>query len=107
MNENDNVDTPLLTVVGVIAAVAVFAIIVGLQGLFLNMSHAVEQERTEGSSVPSVADMAAQQATLLNGFRWIDEKKGIVAVPITLAETFVLREYKSLAPTTSSERSAR
>jgi len=76
--------------VGVIGAIVVFAIIVGLHVLFYNEEDAVS--RLYSQDPQELRLLVAQQQENLHGYRMIDPQKGITAIPIEDAMTLVVRE---------------
>ena len=81
-------------VVGVIGAVIIFAIIVGLQAFF-NRAHEDELARKVYSAVyDDLVRMQATQEENLNSYRWLDRDAGTVAVPIDRAKELIIQEAR-------------
>lgn len=78
-------DSQAIVIVGLVGAILVFVLIVGLVALFHRAEDA-EIERKVVAQVPEELDsLRARQLEILNGYRWIDPAKGIVGIPIDRA----------------------
>jgi hypothetical protein len=99
----DRVNTPRIAVFGVLSAVGLFGILVGLQAMYLNMSDAEQNRKDVRSGPNALADQLAVQQTQLHSYHWVDEKKGIVAVPIDRAMDLVVNELRDAQATSMGE----
>jgi hypothetical protein len=97
MAQDDNINTPMVAVAGVIASVVVFLIIVLLQVLFFSMSEAEMARKDNGAPSEPLVDLLTSQRAELDSYHWVDQKKGVVAIPISRAMELAL----------SSDRAAR
>jgi hypothetical protein len=92
VREQGDPNTSVTAVVGVVSAVLLFVLIVLLQAFFF----AQEREETERKVVAvapeALAQLRAQQQELLHSYRVIDEKRGVVAIPIEVAMALVVTE---------------
>jgi hypothetical protein len=95
MSQDDNVNTPMVAVVGVIASVVVFVIIVLLQVLFFSMSDAEMVRKDPGLASEPLVDLINTQRADLDSYKWVDQKKGVVGVPITRAMELVLADDRN------------
>jgi hypothetical protein len=92
MMRYDDPNVPLSAVIGLIAVILVFVIIVALQAVFYNMQ-AAELERKVGSPRDQeLAQLEASQREILTTYRWIDQKGGVVGIPIERAMELVAAE---------------
>jgi hypothetical protein len=85
-------DATLTAVVGVVGAVLIFVVVVGLVALYQRAENA---ELTRKQIAPAPAELEsvrAEQLGQLHGYRWVDAKKGIAAIPIERAMDLVVRE---------------
>ncbi len=88
----DDVNTPVIAAIGLLGAILIFAIILLLVVVFY---HADARERVEkhfGAPPAELSNLVADQQAELASYRWVDEKKGIVAIPINRAKELVLEE---------------
>jgi hypothetical protein len=90
MAHRDELNTPLIAIVGFLGAIATFAIIVVLQVLYYQLE-AAEQLRKEISPAPAeLASAIADQEAKLADYRWIDQQKQLVGIPIDRAMRLVV-----------------
>jgi len=83
--EQDRPDTVRIAIIGIVGAVMLFVIIVLIQALFYRVERA-EVGRKEAQAVPDTAvRVRAEQQALLNSYRWVDQKNGVVRIPIERA----------------------
>ncbi len=92
---HDGLDTPALLTSGLVAAIATFAVIVGLQVLYLRFAAAQAEKNQGASSARSSASLFAEQHSKLNRYGWIDRSKNVVAIPIGLAIEITAKELNS------------
>jgi hypothetical protein len=95
MGQDDNVNTPMVAVVGVIASVVVFLIIVLLQVLFFSMSESEMARKDPGAASEPLVDLLTSQRAELDTYHWVDQKKAIVAIPISRAMELVLSDDRA------------
>ncbi len=92
MRETGEPNTPLTALVGVVFAIVLFALVVSLQALFYRQE-ADENERKAVSSPPEeLARARTEQLETLHGYRYVDARAGVVAIPIDRAMELVVRE---------------
>ncbi len=90
MAQRDDLNTPLIAIVGFLGAIATFAIIVVLQVLYYQLE-AAEQLRKEISPEPAeLASAIADQKAKLADYRWVDQQKELVGIPIDRAMQLVV-----------------
>jgi hypothetical protein len=89
---------PTTVVVGLVGAVLIFVVIVLLQALFQRAGE-TELARRVTSAVPAeLESLRADQLGRLNGYRWVNPQKGIVAVPIDEAMELTVRDAGAPPP---------
>lgn len=93
-------NAPLVALVGVVAAILLFVVIVGLQALFYRQE-ALERVR-KGSTVrpPELAHRLAEQQELLHAYRLLDPGSGTVAIPLERARDLVAKRSQERLPLT-------
>ena len=95
--ERDELNTPAIVTVGIVASVAVFAIIVALQAWFAQAQRAEHQLKVVAPRSEELAGVVAEQQTQLHTYRWVDRQRGVVAIPIERAMELVAREQQGAA----------
>ncbi len=88
----EDVKTSAVALVGFLAALVLLAIIILLQVVYYwTAAWQVQRKEIEAPQFGLRGVVAAQQAKLAES-RWVDQKKGIVAVPIDRAMDLVVRD---------------
>jgi hypothetical protein len=90
----DEVNAGLLGIVGVFSAVVLLLIVVLLQAWYYTWSEQLAAARVaqaEGPDSP-LGRMVSEQERQIGGYRWIDRKQQVVAVPIERAMELVAGE---------------
>jgi hypothetical protein len=107
--EKDELNTPAVVTVGIVAAILLFAAIVFLQAYFARAERDEYQRKVVSQRSEELATVQAAQAAQLNGYRWVDRARGIAVIPIDRAMALVARELPSRgeAPATASLPSPR
>ncbi|MCA9619680.1 MAG: hypothetical protein KC731_11660 [Myxococcales bacterium] len=78
-----DIDNGTIFGVGLIGALLIATAVIGVQALFESFDRA-DRERKATRAVELV-DYESQQADKLTRYRWVDEKNGVVAIPIERA----------------------
>ncbi len=78
--------------VGLVGAIVVFVIIVGLQALFYRTEQALDAERNYPAMAEDLSRVRADQLERLHSYRWIDQDHAVVGIPIDVAMELVVRE---------------
>lgn len=79
---------------GAVASILILSVIVATHAWF---SHQVELERENkslGQVNRALVDQRGQQLLKINRFAWVDQEKGIAAIPIDRAMELVVLENK-------------
>ncbi len=98
MRQTSEPNTQLTVVAGVIFAVLLVVCVFFLQALFYD-AESRENVRKVVAVVPEeLAQARAQQVEQISAYRRIDQKKGIVAIPIDRAMELVLKEGVAAKP---------
>lgn len=93
----DEPNTPLILVLGVIAAILTFLVVVLLQIYFAGAQKQEYERKMARPRAEAPAAALAEQAAVLTGYRWVDQRQGVVAIPIERAMELVLREWEAPA----------
>ncbi len=102
----DGLDTPGLVTAGLVAAIGTFAIIVGLQVLYLRYDARQREANQTNSSGTSTASLLAEQRAKLNRYGWIDRSQRVIAIPIDRAIELTARELGSKSETETEDDAA-
>jgi hypothetical protein len=103
MATRNDVNTPAIALVGFLAALLFFASIIFLQVVFYRVE---ASQRTADNRQPplELTNLIHNQQARLAEYRWVDEKKGAVAIPIDRAMNLVVAELsKTPEPTGKKE----
>jgi len=95
MAERDDLNTPLVALVGVLGTVLVFVIILFLAVLYRRVETQQQYDKDVSQPYTAVADLANRQRGSLASYGWVDQEKGIVAIPIGRAIELAVREIRS------------
>jgi nitroreductase len=90
--ERDAPDVAKIAIIGIVGALILFVIIVGLQALFYGMEREEVTRKQVASPPMTVTQLRAQHEEQLTTYRWIDQKAGIVAIPVDRAMKLVVAE---------------
>jgi hypothetical protein len=92
MAQYDDVKTSKIALVGFLASIIVVIIVVLLQVIYYHaVAVQVKEKDVDSPLVELQRAASAQQARLLQ-YHWIDQSKGVVAIPIDRAMEIVVRE---------------
>ena len=104
MTTRDDVNTPVIAMVGLISALLFFASIILLEVMFYHMEAQQRFEKDVSQPFPELTALVQRQQAKLADYRWVDEKKGIVAIPIDRAMELVVADLpKSPEPAERKE----
>jgi|YNPBryunderm2012_1023409.scaffolds.fasta_scaffold27514_2 flagellar biosynthesis/type III secretory pathway M-ring protein FliF/YscJ len=93
-------NAPLTALIGVVAAVLLFVIIVALQALFYRQEALERARKVESVRSEELANNIATQQERLHGYRLLDPNSGAVAIPIERARELVLKRAQDGLPLT-------
>jgi hypothetical protein len=94
MARYDDINTPLVAMVGLVSVLAFVGIIVGLQGLYLSFERAEIERKVIAVEPIDAKNLLAEQEATLNRTGWLDRDKGIIAIPIERAMELVVKELQ-------------
>ncbi|MHC4399426.1 MAG: hypothetical protein ACYTG0_07090 [Planctomycetota bacterium] len=94
----DDVRTSTVAIIGLLGAILTFAVILLLMVVYYHAE--VDQDYRKNVSQPDfeVENVLADQQAKLVEYRWVDQEKKIVAIPIDRAMGIVVRELSSGTP---------
>ncbi|PQO38422.1 hypothetical protein [Blastopirellula marina] len=91
----DDLNTPMIALVGFLSAIVTFICIIGLQAAYLQYSttHEAEKRDVRLGAVESI--LSAQEAKLNNGYGWVNKETKTISMPIGQAMKVVAEKYES------------
>ena len=90
--DEDDPRTRSTVVVGALGAILVAITILLLQALHSNTAHTEEYRKEIATPYVELESVEAEQRGKLEGYRWVDQSEGIVAIPIEQAMKQVAAE---------------
>jgi hypothetical protein len=92
VRETGEPNTTLTAVLGVVFALALFALVVFLQAFFYRQEAEENVRKVVAVAPEDLARLKAQQLETLHGYRYVDARAGVVAIPIDRAMELVVRD---------------
>ncbi|MDD5562396.1 MAG: hypothetical protein PHQ91_01665 [Thermoanaerobaculaceae bacterium] len=92
MREGGEPNTPLAALVGIVFAIVLFVVVVFLQAYFYQQRQAENARKVVAVAPQELSQLVSQQLGELHGYRWVDAKAGVVAIPIGRAMELVVRD---------------
>lgn len=92
---HDDPRASLTLVAFLILAILVLAFVVLAQVMFYNMQSIEDQRKVASAKPQELADLQAAQLAQISSYRYINEKAGVVAIPIDRAMEHYAREMKN------------
>jgi len=92
MAGHEDVKTSAVALVGFLGAVVLFALIILLQVVYYWAAERQVQRKEIDAPESELREAVAAQQAKLVGYRWVDQKQGIVAIPIQRAMDLVVRD---------------
>ncbi|MGE5235256.1 MAG: hypothetical protein ACM3O7_02765 [Acidobacteriota bacterium] len=78
-------NTPMTVIVGLMSALLLFVVVVLLQAFFYHSEREENRRKVVAVTPQELAQVRAQQQEVLHSYRWIDQQKKVVAIPIDRA----------------------
>ena len=103
MATRDDVNTPAIAMVGLISALLFFASIILLEVMFYRMEAQQRYEKDISQPFIELTNLVQRQQAKLADYRWVDEKKGVVAIPIDRTMELVVAELSKTAEPAGSK----
>ncbi len=95
--EQDRPDTARIAIIGVVGAVILFIIIVAIQALFYGMERAEQDRKEARERSETVAQVRAEQRQRIGSYGWVDQKKGVVRIPIERAMELLVKRSEKIS----------
>ncbi len=104
MTSHEDVNTPLLAMIGFLGAILVFAIIVLLTVIYYAAEEREDYVKNINQPYTDLDNLLASQRAKLVEYRWVDQNKELVAIPIERAMQLVVAESRSAADAGPSDK---
>jgi hypothetical protein len=78
-------------VIGVVGALVLVLVIIGLQALYYRTEQAEVVRKVESAAPEEWSRVRAEQEARLHSYRWVDREQGVVAIPIERAMELLVR----------------
>ncbi len=95
MARYDDINAGTISVIGFIAIIITFVIIVAVQVLYFEYQEIEEKRKHSLFPANESSRKLAEQKKKLESYTWIDREKGIVSIPIQQSMQDVLEKMKS------------
>jgi hypothetical protein len=92
MAMRNDVNTPAIVMVGFISTLLIFASVILLQVMFYDMEAQQRYEKDVSQPFHELTSLVQKQQARLAEYRWVDEKKGVTAIPIDRAMELVVAD---------------
>jgi hypothetical protein len=92
MATNQDVNTPVIAVVGFLGIILLSAVILLLQVIYYQVEARQSYEKNAGERPPELSNLVEAQQAQLAEYRWADPQQKVVAVPIDRAMDLVVKE---------------
>lgn len=89
----DDVNVPLLAVVGFISVVLIFTSIVIAQTIYYNGNAITEQAKLKSRGPSRNETILAEQKAKLANYSWIERDKGVVGIPVQQSMQLLVKEF--------------
>ncbi|EAQ77696.1 hypothetical protein [Blastopirellula marina] len=95
--QKDDLNTPVIAVVGFVSAILTFAIVMGLQATYHQYANTLHAEEVVNVKSDATGNILSAQKASLNGYGWVNKDAGQVSLPIDRAMQLVVNEYSTKA----------
>lgn len=91
----DDLNTPVIAVVGFVSAILTFAIVIGLQAGYHQFANALHTQKVVMPANDQSAAVINSQKATMNSYGWVNKEAGTVSLPIDRAMQLVVNEYST------------
>ena len=95
MQRYNDLNTPMIALVGLLGALLTFAAIVALQVLYYSAANKQDERKLINVPTTESNSLLAEQEVKLTRYGWIDREKNQVAIPIERAMELVVRDLSA------------
>ncbi|MEW6367563.1 MAG: hypothetical protein AB1714_23280 [Acidobacteriota bacterium] len=93
--KDSDIDTSMTVVIGIVGTILIFVIVIALQAVYHRAEEAENVQKVVLVAPEELGRLRADQLELLNSYHWIDQKGGVVAIPIDEAMKLEARELNA------------
>lgn len=98
MRPLDDMNTPVIALVGIVGAILFVVLVLGLQVWFFDIQE-IETYKKDISQAPEeITALISRQQDELREYRWVDKKNKIVGIPIERAMDLVVADLAAGRP---------
>lgn len=101
-SNGEDMNTPMILLIGLIFAVVTFVVIFFLQGVFYRMTRTEHQAKVISERPQELLAIQSAQEERLNSYGWVDRATGIVSIPIERAMELELQQLQNQQPATQA-----
>jgi hypothetical protein len=91
-DRHNDLNVTWTAIAGLVGAILTFAFIVAIQIVYQRAERAQYQQKVVAEAPEQLVELRSEQLAKINSYRLVDEKKGIVAVPIDEAMQAFVRD---------------
>ncbi|MEN6492719.1 MAG: hypothetical protein ABFD16_00390 [Thermoguttaceae bacterium] len=95
MAEYDDVKSGTIALVGLIVAILTFAVVILVMVVYYQASARERYQKQTSQAPAELATVTANQQARLAEYRWVDQSKGIVTIPIDRAMELVVADQSA------------
>jgi len=99
------VNVPLILTIGIVSGIMLLVIVIGTQAWFQNEEQSEMAAKAMEFPHQDLIELQNGQRANINSYRWVDQKNGVVAIPIGRAMQVMLETNGNL-PTTAPSHGA-
>ncbi|QDU07171.1 hypothetical protein [Gimesia aquarii] len=88
----DDLDTTMIAYVGTVGTIITFFLVFGIAAFYYAFAKTENEKKVINVPEVNAESILANQAAALTEYRWIDQDKNIVAIPIDQAMQIVVQE---------------
>jgi hypothetical protein len=93
----DDLNTPLIAIIGFVSAIFTFVAIIGFQAGYYYVESAVNIAKTRAVGPTKNETILAEQRGKLSSYGWADRDAQAVSIPIEQAMSLVVKEQAAMA----------
>jgi hypothetical protein len=110
MNTHGDPPASLTAIAGIVGGILLLAVVLLAEVLFYNVQRIEDETKLYAGKPPELADLQARQLAQINAYRYVDQAKGVVAIPIDRAMELYVADVQATSlpgkiPSTDREAS--
>lgn len=96
MRNPDDPNPRITAVVGALGAIGLMVVIIALQAWFFGAQRSKQARNSDAGGLAEIGQVPAGTVELLGSYRWIDQPKGVVGIPVERAMALVVQEQSAI-----------